>query len=111
MQKVKSREGKGALRGRKSGRAAFDKSGKGIWEWQTATDVFERNITEQQLAELENSQLMLLDGAEPKEVVEAISYYDWQAQSKKPAKPSGHPAKIDDCGPIKRLFGRFVRKS
>lgn len=111
MQKVKSREGKRPASTRKSGRTTFDDSGRGIWEWQTATGVFERNITDQQLAELENSQLMLLEADKAQKEPDAVSYYEWQATSKKPAKANPEQTKTADAGTLKRLFNRFVRKS
>ncbi len=45
---------------RKSGRAVFDE-GRTVWEWQTATGVFERQVTEEQLARLENAGLRLVE--------------------------------------------------
>lgn len=47
---------------RKSGRAVFDE-GRTVWEWQTATGVFERHVSEEQLARLENAGLQLLEQA------------------------------------------------
>jgi hypothetical protein len=44
---------------RKSGRAAFDEAGRGIWEWQTATGIFERTVTDEQLKRLEAVDLKL----------------------------------------------------
>lgn len=111
MHKVKSREGKGSAGDRKSGRTTFDNSGRGIWEWQTATGVFERNITDQQLAELENSRLTLIDSVEPKEETAAVSYYEWQEKSNKPAKLNREQTRTADVGAIKRLLNRFVGKS
>jgi hypothetical protein len=111
MQKGKSRRGKDSTRDRKSGRTTFDNSGRGIWEWQTATGVFERNITDEQLSDLENSQLMLLDAATPREENRAVSYYEWQAQSSRSAKLNHEQIKTADAGPLKRLINRFVRKS
>jgi hypothetical protein len=113
MQKAKSREGKSTVRGRKSGRASFDKSGREIWEWQTATGVFEQNITDQQLAELENSQLTFIDTAtdQRKEDAGAVSYYEWQERSNKPAKLSLAETRLRDVGALKRLLNRLVRKS
>jgi hypothetical protein len=46
---------------RKSGRATFDANGRSIWEWQTATGVFERDVTSEQLAKLEDSNLALIE--------------------------------------------------
>ena len=43
--------------GRKSGRAAFDNDGRSVWEWQTATGVFTRNVTEDQLSMLSTVEL------------------------------------------------------
>ena len=35
--------------GRKSGRAVFDNQGRASWEWQTATGVFQTDVTNEQL--------------------------------------------------------------
>lgn len=45
---------------RKSGRAVFDE-GRTVWEWQTATGVFERYVSEEQMARLEHAGLRLVD--------------------------------------------------
>jgi hypothetical protein len=45
---------------RKSGRAVFD-DGRTVWEWQTATGVFERQVSDEQLARLENAGLQLVE--------------------------------------------------
>ena len=45
---------------RKSGRAVFDE-GRTVWEWQTATGVFERQVSDEQLARLENASLQLVE--------------------------------------------------
>jgi hypothetical protein len=37
---------------RKSGRAVFDNDGRSVWEWQTATGVFTRDVTDDQLSML-----------------------------------------------------------
>jgi len=57
-----SGEEKVAASDRKSGRAVFDQ-GHTVWEWQTATGVFERYVTEEQLARLENTGLKLVEPA------------------------------------------------
>lgn len=49
---------------RKSGRAVFDQ-GRTVWEWQTATGVFERQVSEEQLARLENASLQLVEQPTP----------------------------------------------
>lgn len=45
---------------RKSGRAVFDE-GRTVWEWQTATGVFERHVSDEQLARLEAAGLRLIE--------------------------------------------------
>lgn len=45
---------------RKSGRAVFD-AGHTVWEWQTATGVFERHVSEEQMSRLEASDLRLVE--------------------------------------------------
>jgi hypothetical protein len=47
--------------GRKSGRAVFDNQGRASWEWQTATGVFQTDVTNEQLAGLEASGLALVE--------------------------------------------------
>lgn len=42
---------------RKSGRVAFDDDGRSVWEWQTATGVFTRNVTDDQLSMLSTVEL------------------------------------------------------
>lgn len=50
---------------RKSGRAVFDEYGGTVWEWQTATGVFERHVSEEQLSRLEASDLQLVEQSPP----------------------------------------------
>jgi hypothetical protein len=42
---------------RKSGRAVSGENGSTVWEWQTATGVFERHISDEKLLELTSPQL------------------------------------------------------
>ena len=49
---------------RKSGRAVFDE-GRTVWEWQTATGVFERHVSDEQMSRLEASDLRLVDQPAP----------------------------------------------
>jgi hypothetical protein len=57
---------------RKSGRAVFDE-GRTVWEWQTATGVFERHVSDEQLTRLEASDLRLVEQSPPaKEAGNAI---------------------------------------
>jgi hypothetical protein len=104
MQKPSAKSKSLAARNRKSGRMAVDKSGRGIWEWQTATGVFEQNITDDQLAQLENSQLSFIE--RPKEQG-AVSYYEFHERSSSAVRPAA--AQATQRGPLRRLFGRFSR--
>jgi hypothetical protein len=46
---------------KQSGRVAFDSRGNPIWEWQTSTGVFGRDVSTQRLKTLEAKELSLLD--------------------------------------------------
>lgn len=113
MQKAPSKSkiapAKGSARSRKPGRTSFDKSGRGIWEWQTATGVFEQHITDEQLAELEDSQLTFLN--DNVKEAGAVSYFEFREQTKSKA-PAASAVKATGTspGPITRLFSRFSRK-
>lgn len=107
MQKAPPKSKSAAARSRKSGRASFDKSGKGIWEWQTATGVFEQNITDEQLAELENSQLTFI--GEHKEPA-SVSYFEFRAQSNTSNRNVAAATHEREASPFKRWLGRWKRK-
>ena len=47
--------------GRKSGRPVFDNQGRASWEWQTATGVFQTDVTNEQLQSLEAVDLALVE--------------------------------------------------
>jgi hypothetical protein len=47
--------------GRKSGRAVFDNRGRASWEWQTATGVFQTDVTNEQRVGLEAAGLTLIE--------------------------------------------------
>lgn len=48
---------------KQSGRVAFDGRGNSVWEWQTATGKFDRDISTQRLKKLEAKDLSLMDTA------------------------------------------------
>lgn len=48
---------------KESGRVAFDARGNPVWEWKTATGMFDRNVSTQRLKKLEAKELSLLDTA------------------------------------------------
>jgi hypothetical protein len=107
MDKVTSKSKGLANRPRKSGRVTLDKSGKDIWEWQTATGVLEQNITDEQLAELENSQLTFIDQPPPEEPA-SVSYYEFRERSSG-SRASAQKAE-PQVGSFKRWLGRWKRK-
>ena len=59
---------------RKSGRASFDCDGRSIWEWQTATGVFTRNVTEDQLAQFAAAEWEIIES--PASNTERVAAYD-----------------------------------
>ena len=101
MSKIKNQGGTAFDTGRKSGRAVFDKDGRGIWEWQTSTGVFERHISDDQLLKLEASELSLVESAHDHGVMACGT-----ARSRSAVKA---PAREPD-GKLARLFKRFNGK-
>lgn len=63
-QSEKERRAVEAAPQRKSGRAVFDE-GRTVWEWQTATGVFERHVSDEQMSRLEASDLRLVEQSPP----------------------------------------------
>lgn len=57
-----------------SGRVTFDARGHGIWEWQTQPGVFSRDISSEQLRQLDNG-LRLVD-ATPRRNFEGLWIHD-----------------------------------
>ena len=57
--------------GRKSGRAVFDNQGRASWEWQTATGVFQTDVTNEQLQSLEAADLAVVE-SEPDTTSERV---------------------------------------
>ncbi|MFL6549620.1 MAG: hypothetical protein ACJ8OJ_13060 [Povalibacter sp.] len=60
---------------RKSGRAVESDRGHTVWEWQTATGVFQRDVTDDQLRRLEAPHLKIVEFApsETQHVWESLS--------------------------------------
>lgn len=58
-----------------SGRATWDERGNGVWEWQTQPGVFTREISSQQMTQLEANQLQLVD-AFPRRNFEGLWIHD-----------------------------------
>jgi hypothetical protein len=85
---------------RKSGRAVFAADGRGTWEWQTSTGVFSRNITEDQLNELEAPQLKLVY---PDAITLRRSHRPLSVPTQAAAKPAA------TTGTLRRLLRRVAQ--
>lgn len=99
---------------RKSGRAVFD-DGRTVWEWQTATGVFERHVSDEQMSRLEASDLRLVEQSPPaKEAGRAIygslqmGRNDSIARGRAPVRRSSAGASM---GAFRQLWRRLVPAS
>ena len=86
---------------RKSGRASFDADGRSIWEWQTATGVFERDVTSEQLAKLEDSNLSILEDEQTTGTI-----YD----DRTPTKTNVRLASVPKAPAPKTVLSRLLKK-
>jgi hypothetical protein len=89
---------------RKSGRASFEDDGRSIWEWQTATGVFTRNVTQDELTRLSTVELKIVEP--PSHTVSGTWIYE---QRSKPSatESKGSARKVEREGVMMRLFKRF----
>lgn len=85
---------------RKSGRAVFDNDGRSIWEWQTATGVFTRNVTDDQLSMLSTVTLEIDETAHEaqKAKVFTTTRYPMPAQAATRASRGSKQAKKETRG-------------
>jgi hypothetical protein len=92
---------------RKSGRAVFDE-GRTVWEWQTATGVFERHVSDEQLTRLEASDLCLVEQSPAgKEAGNAI--YGSQPVVRNESIVRGRtPVPRSNVGAFRQLWRRLV---
>jgi hypothetical protein len=92
---------------RKSGRTVFDESGHGVWEWQTATGVFQKDVTDQQLQRLEAPNLALVEQVPSEEHVwaERTGGYG-RTSNRTPVHTSKRPG--TKPSPLKALLKRLV---
>ena len=89
---------------RKSGRASFDADGRSIWEWQTATGVFERNVTDAQREKLEDTTLSIVEDAPPP----GTSIYGSTVPMKAAVRTRNTRARsVDSSTVLSRLLKRF----
>ena len=92
---------------RKSGRAVFD-DGRTVWEWQTATGVFERHVSDEQLSRLEASGLRLVDQSPPaKDAGHAIYGSRTTSRTENLARTRA-PAPRANVGALRQFWRRLV---
>jgi hypothetical protein len=91
---------------KKSGRAVFDDN-RTVWEWQTATGVFERHVSEEQLARLEAADLQLVD---PSHQDTGKFIYGEQARETRKQVFVARPAPIAPAAPSVSALRQFWRR-
>lgn len=92
---------------RKSGRAVFDE-GRTVWEWQTATGVFERHVSDEQLSRLEASDLRLAEQSLPQKDAGNSIYGSRSVGRNEPIARGRAPAPRAHVGPFRQLWRRLV---
>jgi hypothetical protein len=90
---------------RKSGRAVFDE-GRTVWEWQTATGVFERHVSDEQLSRLEASDLRLVEQPAAKDAGRAI--YSSGAVAGNSTPRARTPTPRSNGGAFRQFWRRLV---
>ena len=94
---------------RKSGRAVFD-GRHTVWEWQTATGVFERHVSDEQMSRLEAADLQLVDPASPaKDAGNAI--YGSRPVSRNDYVARSRPAPRSNGSALRQFWRRLVPAS
>ncbi len=94
---------------RKSGRAVCSDRGDAVWEWQVATGVFEREVTEEQLRRLEAPDLQIVEftptqtGEQGRWIHDSTRATAYPAAHRKTMKPMARPA----GGPLAQLWARL----
>jgi hypothetical protein len=92
---------------RKSGRAVFDE-GRTVWEWQTATGVFERHVSDEQMSRLEASDLRLVEQSpSAKDAGQAI-YGSHGVGRNEPIIRTRTPVPRANVGAFRQLWRRLV---
>jgi hypothetical protein len=93
---------------RKSGRAVFDEYGRTVWEWQTATGVFERHVSDEQLSRLEASDLRLVEQSPPAKDVGNAIYGSRTVVRNDTIARSRIPAPRANVGAFRQFWRRLV---
>lgn len=92
---------------RKSGRAVFDE-GRTVWEWQTATGVFERHVSEEQRSRLEASDLRLVEQPPPAKDAGHAIYGSRTVGRNAAIARSQTPARRSNVGAFRQFWRRLV---
>jgi len=93
---------------RKSGRAVFDDDGRTVWEWQTATGVFERHVSDEQMSRLEASGLRLVEQSPPAKDVGHAIYGSRTVSRNDSIARSRIPAPRSNVGALRQFWRRLV---
>ena len=93
---------------RKSGRAVFDEQGRTVWEWQTATGVFERHVSDEQLSRLEASDLRLVEQSPPAKDTGNAIYGSRPITRSDPIARARTPAPRSNVGAFRQFWRRLV---
>jgi hypothetical protein len=95
--------------GRASGRAARDERGDSVWEWQVATGVFERDVTDEQLRRLEAPGLQIVESFPAAQESGRWIHDSLQSGSHKAtrsATPTRRPV-VESRGALRQLWARL----
>lgn len=94
---------------RKSGRAVFD-DGRTVWEWQTATGVFERQVSDEQLSRLEASELCLVEPDLPAKDAGNVIYGSRSVGRNEPIARTRAPSRrsSEPMGAFRQFWRRLV---
>jgi hypothetical protein len=92
---------------RKSGRAVFDQ-GHTVWEWQTATGVFARDVSEEQMSRLEASDLCLVEQSPPAKDSGQAIYGSSPVSRQEAITRNRAPVPRANVGAFRQLWRRLV---
>ncbi|HMN45037.1 MAG TPA: hypothetical protein PKE27_10710 [Povalibacter sp.] len=86
---------------RKSGRAVCSDRGDAVWEWQVATGVFERDVTDEQLRRLEAPDLQIVEFTPTDTGQQAV----WNRDTvQRPASVGSRRSPARAAGPLAQLW-------
>lgn len=96
---------------RRSGRASFDSRGNAVWEWQTSTGVFEREVDTARLKDLSAAELKLMETQALKKQIGATPADDKPAEAelRKKRESGFNPYETASTKPPKPLFAKDLK--